>query len=85
MPLYYRSGIMSALKDKGYSSTRLRREKMFGEKTMQDIRTQAEIPYKTISKLCELLNCQPGDLIEYRETEHDLVRAISESPERDRP
>lgn len=38
---------------------------MFGEKTMQDFRTQAEIPYKTIDKLCRLLNCQPGDIIEY--------------------
>lgn len=65
MPIHYKSNILSKLKEKGYSTARLRNEKIFGEKTMQDFRTNAEIPYKTIDRLCTLLNCQPGDLLEY--------------------
>ncbi len=56
---------MASLKEKGFSSTTLRREKIFGEKTMSDFRNCAEVPYKSINRLCELLECQPGDIIEY--------------------
>ena len=65
MPIKYKGDIMGLLKENGYSSARLRKERVFGEKTMQDFRTNAEIPYKTINKLCELLHCQPGDIVEY--------------------
>lgn len=65
MAIKYKEGILAALKEKGYNTSKLRNEKIFGEKTMQDFRSQAEIPYKTIDKLCRLLECQPGDLLEY--------------------
>ena len=65
MPIRYKGDIMGALREKGYSSTTLRKEKIFGEKTMQDFRTNAEIPYKTLNKLCELLHCNVGDIVEY--------------------
>lgn len=67
MPIRYKGDIMAELRKKGYSSTTLRKERIFGEKTMQDFRTNAEIPYKTINKLCKLLDCQPGDIMEYVE------------------
>ena len=65
MSIRYKGDIMGALREKGFSSTALRKEKIFGEKTMQDFRTNAEIPYKTLNKLCEILHCQPGDIMEY--------------------
>lgn len=65
MAIRYKGDILAALKEKGYNTTRLRKEKVFGEKTMQDFRSNAEIPYKTIDKLCALLGCQPGDIMEY--------------------
>ena len=65
MAIRYKGDILARLKDKGYTTSRLRKEKVFGEKTMQDFRKNAVIPYKTIDKLCKLLECQPGDLLEY--------------------
>ena len=32
---------------------------------MQEFRTNGVIPYKTLDKLCGLLECQPGDFLEY--------------------
>ena len=61
----YKLGIMQRLKQAGYPSTRIRRENIFGEKTGQQLRTGAEMPNKTINTLCRLLDCQPGDLLEY--------------------
>lgn len=65
MAIRYKGDILAALKEKGFSSSRLRNEKIFGEKTMQDFRTNAEIPYKTLNKLCSLLSCDVSDIIEY--------------------
>lgn len=67
MPIKYKGDIINRLREAGYNTTRIRKENIFGQKTMQDFRTNAEIPYKTINKLCKLLNCQPGDIMEYVE------------------
>jgi len=67
MSIRYKENILELLKDKGYTTTKLRKEKIFGEKTIQDFRSNAEIPYKTLDKLCCILNCNVGDIIEYIE------------------
>ena len=65
MGLRYKEGIMQALKEKGYSSTRLRREKLFGESAMHEMRRQGEIKHQTLNQICKLLNCRIEDIIEY--------------------
>lgn len=65
MAIHYKGNILEQLKMRGYSSTRLRKERLFGQKTIQDFRTNALIPYQTINRLCALLDCQPGDIMEY--------------------
>lgn len=67
MPLRYRIDVMEALKNAGYSSTRLRNEKLMGESYMTQLRRGEMVSWKTIETICRLLNCQPGDLIEYAE------------------
>ena len=65
MSIRYKSGIMEALKEKGYSSYKLRHSGLLGEKTMQEIRNQAEIPNKTLNRICQILDCKISDVIEY--------------------
>ncbi len=65
MAIKYKGDIMAALKAAGYNTTRIRKENIFGQKTLQDFRTNAEIPYQTINRLCQILGCQPGDIMEY--------------------
>ena len=65
MPIRYKLDIMDALKKAGYSSTRLRNEKLMGESYMQQLRRGELVSWKTIETICMLLNCQPGDLLEY--------------------
>lgn len=67
MPLRYKVDVMDALKKAGYSSTRLRNEKIMGESYMTQLRRGEMVSWKTIENICRLLNCQPGDLIEYVE------------------
>lgn len=65
MPLRYKIDVLEALKEAGYSSTRLRKEKLMGESYMSQLRHGGMVSWKTIETICRLLNCQPGDLVEY--------------------
>ena len=53
-------------KEKGYSSYRLRQEKLISQAVLQKLRSgKGIIDSRTVEKLCILLNCQPGDIMEY--------------------
>lgn len=65
MPLKYKVDVLSKLKDAGYSSTRIRNEKLIGQSYLQQIRHGEMVSWKTIETICKLLNCQPGDIIEF--------------------
>lgn len=63
--IIYKMNIMEALKEKGYTSYRLRKEKVFGEATMTKFRNKEYINFENLNLLCKLLDCQPSDIIEY--------------------
>ncbi len=65
MAIRYKFGVMAALKERGYSSTRIRDEKLIGQSYLQQLRHGELVSWKTIDTLCALLECQPGDLLEY--------------------
>lgn len=65
MPVQYKIDILKALKDSGYSTYRLRKEKLLSESVIQQLRNNEPISWAYIGKLCELLHCQPGDILEY--------------------
>lgn len=66
MAIKYKLDIMEALNKAGYSSTRLRREKLLGESYMTQLRRGELVSWAAINTICRLLQCQPGDLVEYR-------------------
>lgn len=63
--LRYKIDVLAALKEKGYSSTRIRNEKLIGMATLQQLRHGELVSWKTIDTICALLGCQPGDIVEY--------------------
>lgn len=63
--LRYKIDILQALKEKGFTSYRIRKEKIIGEQQMQKIRTGEIASKDTLNTICYLLNCQPGDILEY--------------------
>ena len=65
MALQYKVDVMALLKAHGFSSTKIREEKLIGQSYLQQIRHGELVSWKTIETLCRLLECQPGDLIEY--------------------
>ena len=67
MPIKYKINILAELKSAGYN--RLRKEKLLSEGTIQSIREGRIVNASNLSKICKLLNCQPGDIMEYVEGE----------------
>lgn len=64
MPFKY-DKLFDLLQKNGYNTTRIRREHILPEGTLTTMRNHGAISGKTIEKLCMLLNCQPGDFMEY--------------------
>lgn len=66
MPLVYKIDVLAALKEKGYSTYKLSKGLLSGS-AVQNIRMGEPISWANIEKVCALLECQPGDIIEYRQ------------------
>lgn len=69
MPIKYKISVLVELKAAGYNTNRLRKEKLLSEGTIQSIREGRIVNAANLSKICKLLNCQPGDIMEYVEEE----------------
>jgi putative transcriptional regulator len=69
MPMKYKIDVISALKDAGYNTSTIRKEKIMGEAMLQKIRSGQMVSWATMETLCTLLDCQPGDLIEFQKEE----------------
>ena len=69
MALKYKIDILQELKNKGYSSFKLREEKLIGQSYIQQLRKGELVSYACLDKICCLLECQPGDLLEYSEAD----------------
>lgn len=65
MPIRYKVNVIEKLKESGYSSYRIRNEKLIGERALQQIRQGELVSWAVIGTICRLLKCQPGDLVEF--------------------
>ena len=66
--IVYKIDVLEALRNIGYTTYRLRQEKIIGESMMQKIRKGEMMSWEILSRVCGLLDCQPGDILEYRKT-----------------
>lgn len=65
MPMKY-DKLLKLLEEKGYTSYRIRKEKILGQATLTAIKNgTGGLDHRSIARLCEVLQCQPGDIMEY--------------------
>lgn len=67
--LIYKIDVIDTLKEAGYNSTRILKENILSQSTMQKLRKNEMVGIKTLEQLCELLDMQPGNIIKYVEKE----------------
>lgn len=58
--------ILTKLKDAGYNTTRLRREKLLPESTISSLRHNKSISMSSLDVICELTSLPVEELIEYK-------------------
>jgi len=66
MPMKYEK-LFALMKDKGLTTYRIRKEHIITETTLQKLREGKNVTTDSIASLCQVLNCQPGDIMEYVE------------------
>lgn len=65
MPIKFKVDVLEMLKDAGYTTYRIKKEKLLAESTVQKLRNDEMVSIDNISRLCQVLQCQPGDIIEF--------------------
>lgn len=63
----YKFDVLEALKENGYTTTKLRKEKLLGENAIQSLRRGEMVGIIALEKICKLLDMQPGNIIKYEE------------------
>lgn len=67
MPFKY-DKLFSLLKEKGYTSYRIRKENIISQAALTKMKNgEGNIDTRTLERLCSVLKCQPGDIMEYIE------------------
>ena len=64
MPIVY-DKMIKLMNERGITSYTCKRDNIIGQATYKKIKEGGDIDTRTIAKMCEVLNCQPGDLLEY--------------------
>ena len=72
MPIKY-DKLFRLLKERGVTTYQIRKEKIISESSLQKMREGKPISTATIERMCDLLDCQPGDIMEYIREEWILV------------
>lgn len=61
----YKIDVLFELKKRGFTSAKIRSGHFLGESTMSNIRRGTPPRPDTLNTLCALLQCQPGDILEW--------------------
>ena len=72
MPMDY-SKLFALMKSRGLSTYRIRKDNILAQSTLQKLREGKSVTTDAIATLCQVLNCQPGDLMEY---ENALLHSV---------
>ncbi len=73
MPIRYKIDVIAALKSAGYSTYKIRKEKIISQSTLQKFRNGEIVNADNMALICKLLNCQPGDIMEYVEQDCENI------------
>ena len=77
MPIKY-DKLIALMQERGITSYTLKRDNIIGQATYKKIMEGGDIDTRTIAKLCKLLECQPGDILEYVPEEAPPAPELSE-------
>ena len=72
--IYYKTDVLKKLKDSGYSSYRIRNEKLLSTQTMTNIKQGKSITLDTLNKICLMCDVKPNDVIGFKKTQNEILK-----------
>lgn len=75
----YKKNVIELMAEKGVTTYVARKNKIFTENQLQQLRTDRLVTQETLNKICTILDCQPGFILEYVPDDRmeDFKRVIS--------
>ena len=61
----YKVDVLFEMKKRGFTPSIIKKQHILSERTMSSIRAGIMPTGKTLDTLCTLLQCQPGDILEW--------------------
>ncbi len=66
MPVVYKINVLEVLKKSDISTYYIRKNNLLSQSTVTKLKNNdTSITLNNLGTICKLLNCQPGDIIEY--------------------
>lgn len=62
----YKINVLEALKEEGYTTYKLKKDKLLPDTTIHRLRHDQPISMESLDTVCRLLDMQPGNIIKYR-------------------
>ena len=72
--IVYKVNVMAELKKHGYNTARIKKENLLSGQTLTDLTNGKMIAISSIGKVCAMLRCQPGDIIESVITDEEKIK-----------
>lgn len=73
--LKYNIDVLEALKKAGYTTTKIRKNKILSESTLTRLRAkQTSISCDSIGTICSMLRCQPSDILINEITDEEKIK-----------
>jgi putative transcriptional regulator len=70
----YKIDIIKELSSRGFNATRIRKEKIISQATLQNIRQGKSITLDTLNTICIILRCQPSDVVEITPSNEEKIK-----------
>ena len=80
--IVYACDVMEKLKQKGYTTYKLRKDKLISQGALQKLREGKLLSWHEMDQVCTMLKCQPGDLVKHEDgqPEEESSRTATTSP-----
>lgn len=70
----YKIDVMQELAQRGYTASRMRKERILGESTIQRLRRGESISTDTLNTICIILRKQPSDILQIIATDDEKIK-----------
>ena len=70
----YKIDVQAELVKRGYTTYRIKQDNLLPGQTLSNLKNGKMVNMETLGKICVMLRCQPGDIIESVVTDEEKIK-----------